>query len=60
MEIRMDGGGGLWTWKSWGEGGTQAVFEIQVEGRGGQETVPSVGGGVWIFSGIITHYHFIC
>ena len=26
-------------------GGAQAVFEVQVEGRGGQETVPSVGEG---------------
>ena len=31
--------------------GAQAVLEIQVEGGGGQKTVPSVVG-VWIFSGI--------
>ena len=31
-------------------GGAQAVSEVQVEGRGGQETVPSVGeGGVDFF-----------
>ena len=33
--------------------GAQAVLEIQVDGGGGQKTVPSVVG-VWIFSGI-TH-----
>ena len=34
-------------------GRAQAVLEIHVEvgGRGGQKTVPSVGGKVWIFSG---------
>ena len=36
-------------------GRAQAVLEIQVEvvggGGGGQETVPSVRGKVWIFSG---------
>ena len=33
-------------------GRAQAVLEIQVEvGGGGQKTVPSVGGKVWIFSG---------
>ena len=29
--------------------GAQVVFEIQVEGRGGQETVPSVGKGCGFF-----------
>ena len=34
-------------------GRAQAVLEIQVEvlGGGGQKTVPSVGGKVWIFPG---------
>ena len=34
-------------------GRAQAVLEIHVEvgGGGGQKTVPSVGGKVWIFSG---------
>ena len=47
----------------WGEGGGlfqlgnpkgrgfQAVLEIQVDGGGGEKTMPSVVG-VWIFSGI--------
>ena len=32
-------------------GRVQAVLEIQVEVEGGQKTVTSVGGKVWIFSG---------
>ena len=31
-------------------GRAQAVLEIQVEVEGGQKTVTSVGGKVWIFS----------
>ena len=47
MEIRLFGGGGLWTLNSeiLRAGGTQAVQEIQVEGRGLKKTVPSVGPG---------------
>ena len=41
--------GGLWTWKSWGEGASSSFGNPG--GRGGQKTVPSVVG-VWIFSGI--------
>ena len=40
-------------------GGAQAVFEIQVEGRGGSRN-SAFCRGVWIFSGIITHCHLIC
>ena len=51
MEIQMGGevfelGNPEWR-------GAQAVLEIQVDGGGGQKTVPSVVE-VWIFSGI-TH-----
>ena len=48
MEIRA-GGGGLWPWKSGWEGGHSDPGNPG--GRGGQKTLPSVGG-VWIFSGI--------
>ena len=51
MEIQM--GGGVFELGNPEGRGAQAVLEIQVEGGGGQKTVPSVVG-VWIFSGI-TH-----
>ena len=51
MEIQM--GGGIFELGNPEGRGAQAVLEIQVEGGGGQKTVPSVVG-VWIFSGI-TH-----
>ena len=46
----MDGGGGVFELGNLEGRGAQTVFEIQVEGRGGQETVPSFGeGGVDFF-----------
>ena len=45
----MGGGGWSLNLEILRGGGAQAVFEIQVEGRGGQETVPSVGGGCGFF-----------
>ena len=49
MEIQM--GGGVFKLGNPEWRGAQAVLEIQVDGGGGQKTVPSVVG-VWIFSGI--------
>ena len=37
-------------------GGSQAVLEIQVEGRGVQKYAFHRGGGGWIFSGPIQHF----
>ena len=52
------GRGGLWTWKSWEEGGSSSFENYGGDGgRGVKKTVPSVGRGVWIFSGI-THCPF--
>ena len=43
-------GGGVFELGNLEGRGAQTVFEIQVEGRGGQETVPSFGeGGVDFF-----------
>ena len=50
MEIREGGReGGLWPWKSGWEGGHSDPGNPG--GRGGQKTLPFVGGG-WIFSEI--------
>ena len=49
----MGGGGGVFELGNPEWRGAQAVLEIQVDGGGGQKTVPSVVE-VWIFSGI-TH-----
>ena len=53
LEIQV-GGGGSYNLDIQMGGGSEKFWESRWEGGGGQKMLPSMGRGVWIFSGI-TH-----